>query len=219
MPSGWYIDRTFDWGSSHPFSVGWWCQSNGEEAEILLDNGEWVKFCPPAGSLIQLYEWYGTTEIGTNKGLLMSATEIAKGIREIEQGLLDGEWISRLPNSGSADNQIWNKVNTDTDCIAEFMEREGVYWEKSDKSSGSRKNGLQLLRELLNNTLKKDPERPHIYFMSNCVASITTLPVLPRDEKDLDDVDTNAEDHAYDMVRYRVLDGKRNGSITFEVEY
>lgn len=219
VPSGWYLDRTFDWGSSHPFSVGWWCQSNGEEAEILLDNGEWIKFCPPAGSLIQLYEWYGTTEIGTNKGLLMSATEIAKGIREIEQGLLDGEWISRLPNSGSADNQIWNKVNTDTDCIAEFMEREGVYWEKSDKSSGSRKNGLQLLRELLNNTLKKDPERPHIYFMSNCVASIATLPVLPRDEKDLDDVDTNAEDHAYDMVRYRVLDGKRNGSITFEVEY
>lgn len=219
IPKGWYVDRTFDWGSSHPFSVGWWAQANGEEADILLDNGKWIKFCPPKGSLIQLYEWYGTEEIGTNKGLMMSATDIAKGINEIEESLVNGEWISYLPNAGSADNQIWNNINSDTDCIASFMERENIYWTRSDKSSGSRKNGLQLLRELLNNTLHKDPERPHIYFMVNCVATINTLPILPRDEKNLDDVDTNAEDHTYDMIRYRVLDGVRDSSINLEVDY
>ncbi len=35
IPKGWRIDRSFDWGSSHPFSVGWWAESNGEEIELI----------------------------------------------------------------------------------------------------------------------------------------------------------------------------------------
>lgn len=218
IPQGWFIDRTFDWGSSHPFSVGWWATANGEEADVLLDNGEWIKFCPPKGSLIQFYEWYGTEEIGTNKGLKMSARDIARGIVQIEQGLLDSGWIERTVASGSADNQIWNTTNSDNDCIADIMETENVYWTRSNKTAGSRKNGLQLFRDLLNNTLTKS-ENPHIYFMNNCVASISTLPILPRDEKNLDDVDTQAEDHVYDMVRYRILDGVGNGSTLIQINY
>lgn len=218
IPDGWYIDRTFDWGSSHPFSVGWWACANGEEADVLLDNGEWIKFCPPKGSLIQFYEWYGTEEIGTNKGLKMSARDIAKGINQIEHGLIESGWIRRTVASGSADNQIWNNTNTDNDCIADIMESENVYWERSNKASGSRVNGLQLFRDMLKNTTD-NAEQPHIYFMNNCIASISTIPVLPRDEKKIDDVDTTAEDHAYDMVRYRILDGVGNGSILLNVEY
>ncbi len=218
IPDGWYIDRTFDWGSSHPFSVGWWARANGEEADVLLDNGEWIKFCPPKGSLIQFYEWYGTKEIGTNKGLKMSARDIAKGINQIEHGLIESGWIKRTVASGSADNQIWNNNNTDNDCIADIMESENVYWERSNKASGSRVNGLQLFRDMLKNTTD-NAEQPHIYFMNNCIASISTIPVLPRDEKKIDDVDTSAEDHAYDMVRYRILDGVGNGSILLNVEY
>jgi hypothetical protein len=41
--------------------------------------------------------------------------------------------------------------------------------------------------------------------MDCCKATFATLPVLPRDEKDPDDVDTTAEDHVYDDIRYRVL--------------
>lgn len=218
VPESWYIDRTFDWGSSHPFSVGWWATANGEEADILLANGEWIKFCPPSGSLIQIYEWYGTEEIGTNRGLKMSARDIAIGIVEIEQNLMASGWINRTVASGSADNQIWNETHSDTQCIADIMESENVYWTRSNKSAGSRKNGLQLLRDLLHNTIQNS-DNPHIYFMDNCVASISTLPILPRDEKKLDDVDTNAEDHVYDMVRYRILDGFGNRSSILETRF
>lgn len=218
IPETWYLDRTFDWGSSHPFSVGWWAIANGEEADMLLDNGKWVKFCPPKGSLIQFYEYYGTDEIGSNLGWKMSARDIAKGINKIEKGLIESGWIKRTVASGSADNQIWNNNNSDNDCIADIMESEGVYWERSDKSAGSRKNGLQLFRDMLKNTVD-NAEQPHIYFMNNCIASISTIPVLPRDEKNLDDVDTSTEDHAYDMVRYRILDGVNDGSILLNVEY
>lgn len=213
IPKSWYVDRTFDWGSSHPFSVGWWARANGEEVDMLLDNGEWVKFCPPKGSLIQIYEYYGADELGTNRGWQMGAREIAKNIVDIEQRLQLANWVEGEIHAGAADNQIWNKINTDNPCIADIMESENVSWERSDKSAGSRINGCQLMRDLLISTKNKDGDYPHIYFMNNCVASIGTIPILPRDDKNIDDVDTNAEDHPWDMTRYRILQSLGTGDI------
>ena len=86
---------------------------------------------------------------------------------------------------------------------------------ESDKSSGSRVIGLQLFRDRLEASVKR--EGPGVYFMSNCVASIDILPTLPRDEKKIDDVDTSAEDHVYDMVRYRVLKGANKAATKVKV--
>ena len=219
IPETWYVDRTFDWGSSHPFSVGWWAQANGEEVDVLLDNGKWVKFAPPKGSLIQIYEYYGTEEIGTNKGLQYGAARIAKDILAIEDALYDSGWVNGHIHAGAADNQIWNKINDDNPSIAEIFESNGVTWERSNKTAGSRINGVQIMRDLLEYTANDDFESPHIYFMNNCVASISTIPILQRDDKVLDDVDTNAEDHPWDMTRYRILDGVKDGSITVKVRY
>ena len=219
IPKSWYVSRTFDWGSSHPFSVGWWAQATGEEVDILLDTGQWTTFCPPAGSLIQIYEYYGTNEIGTNKGLQLGARQIAKDIVAIERALFESGWVEGKIHAGAADNQIWNKINDDTPSIADIMESESVRWTRSNKTAGSRINGCQIMRDMLTDTKDKNTEAPHIYFMSNCVASISTLPILPRDDKKLDDVDTTAEDHAWDMVRYRLLQGVDDGSIVAKVRY
>ena len=32
IPKTWIVDRSFDWGSSRPFSVCWWAESDGTEA-------------------------------------------------------------------------------------------------------------------------------------------------------------------------------------------
>jgi hypothetical protein len=40
--------------------------------------------------------------------------------------------------------------------------------------------------------------------LDRCHQFIETVPSLPRDEKDPDDVNTNAEDHIADETRYRV---------------
>jgi hypothetical protein len=58
---------------------------------------------------------------------------------------------------------------------------------------------------------------PGIYFMRHCKAAIGTLPTLPRDEDDMDDVDTTAEDHPYDGIRYRCLKSKIAIAAEFEV--
>ena len=211
IPASWHVDRSFDWGSSHPFSVGWWAEANGEEA--TMEDG--TKFCPPPGTLIQIAEWYGAKDLGENTGILMSAPDIAIGIKDRESRMIADGWIDSHVWPGPADNQIRDVRESDVDTIEMKMAKFDVRWETSDKSPGSRKNGLQLLRDRLEASIRG--EGPGIYFMQNCIASINTLPVLPRDEDDLDDVDTDSEDHAYDMVRYRVLRGRNRIARTVNV--
>lgn len=201
VPKGWKVDRSFDWGSTKPFSVGWWAEADGTEA--TREDG--TKWCPVKGSLVRIAEWYGTEEAGSNTGVKMSATNVAKGIKERELELLDAGWIEVKPSPGPADNAIANVVEQDTDSIEKKMSKEGVRWTESDKRPGSRINGLQVVRDRLEASVKG--EGPGLYFTDNCKAAISTLPVLPRDEMKPDDVDTEAEDHAYDEVRYRCLAG------------
>lgn len=63
--------RAFDWGSSKPFSVGWYA----------LSDGEWGI---PPNALVKYREWYGCN--GPNVGLKMTAESIAEGILDREQG-------------------------------------------------------------------------------------------------------------------------------------
>lgn len=205
VPRPWTIDRCFDWGSSHPFSVGWFAQADGTEA--TMPNGD--KFCPPRGSIIQIAEWYGTKGIGTNEGLKLSSEEIAKGIVERETELKQSKIIQSDVKAGPADNQIRNVVDKSVPTIERVMKDNGVTWVESDKSPGSRIVGLELLRTRMKEAKKDYPEKPAIYFVRDCLATIETLPTLPRDVNKTEDVDTKAEDHIYDMVRYRVLAAKR----------
>lgn len=199
IPHSWRVDRSFDWGSSHPFSVAWWAEADGTEAR--LPNGD--VFCPPRGSLVMFGEWYGAK--GPNEGLKMSPRDVALGIKQREEQMIQTGQIRVRPKAGPADNQISAVSQPGTPTIADEMASAGIKWEKSDKAPGTRKIGLELLRSRLKETAKEHPERPAIYFMEHCRSIISHLPVLPRDPKNPDDVDTSAEDHDYDAVRYRVL--------------
>lgn len=204
VPTGWRIDRAFDWGSSHPFACCWFAEANGEEARLA----DGRTFCPPVGTLIMVQELYGTAELGSNKGLRLPSSEIAKKIKFEDNLLRVSKWISGKVFPGPADNQIRDVREIDVDTIEQKMSDQGVYWEHSDKSPGSRKIGLELVRESLAAVIRNDRSIPHLYFMDNCLASIELLPSLPRDEKNIDDVDTASEDHIYDAVRYRCLKGR-----------
>lgn len=219
VPTSWRIDRSFDWGSTHPAAVIWWAEADGTEA-TLPDGTRWA---PKAGSLIATAELYTHDEKHTNVGLKYSATKIAELIKSREiQMLLYGplsivgtnavmseRWMHKQPWPGPADNQIRNVVMSDIDTIEIQMQKVGIRWTGSDKSPGSRINGLQLIRDRLDNgttyAMRGDARGPGLYFMNNCRMTIATVPLLPRDVDRPDDVDTEAEDHLYDCVRYRVL--------------
>lgn len=202
VPKNWHVDRAFDWGSSHPFSVGWYCEANGES--VTLPDGK--TFQPRRGSIIRFAEWYGTSG-GVNEGLQMGSPDIAAGIMEKEMSMLKKGVIQSIPKAGPADGQIYQTREKDVATIGTKMEAEGVGWHPADKSAGSRVNGWQLIRDMLGNALKR--EGPGLYVTKSCRHAISFIPDTPRDEENPDDVDTDAEDHLQDEIRYRVLDASR----------
>lgn len=210
IPENWHIDRAMDWGSTHPCAIGWFAVANGEEVE-LLPGTEYQgsnKFTPRAGSIIMFDELYLSESIGSNVGLKWGATKVAEHVKQREIDLLETGWILKTPSPGPADNQIFDVRESSTETIAKLMEKVKIYWERSDKAAGSRKMGLQLMRDRFE-AVQMGTEQPGLYITNNCRATIDLVPTLPRDEKDMDDVDTTSEDHLYDLIRYRVLKGAR----------
>jgi hypothetical protein len=194
IPHSWRVDRTFDWGSSRPYSVGWWAESDGTRAA----NG--IHYPPSTLFRIrELYGWNGRADEGTKE----LAVEVARKI-VAEERLGDLAGLAIQP--GPADTSIFDVENGK--CIAADMLAAGVRWvnDAGVKSSGSRINGAEKMRKYLKASVTKSHDEPHIYTFDNCVHGfIRTIPVLPRDERVRDDVDTKAEDHVWDETRYRLL--------------
>lgn len=217
VPANWRLDRTFDWGSSHPFWVGWWAEANGEEVKIEHPDGTVEVFCPAPKSYILFHELYGTKAIGTNTGVMWSAGKIADKIIEIETQLKAEGWVRGNVHAGPADNQIRNKTQSDEETIEKKMEKKKVKWTKSDKSAGSRINGFQLMRDRLEAAIENS--EPAVYTMVHNRASIALIPNLPRDTEKPDDVDTDSEDHPWDGWRYKLLQAVRRAATKLNVGY
>lgn len=99
--------RAFDWGSSKPFSVGWY----------VVSDGTWGL---PKDALLKYREWYGAS--GPNKGLKMDSGPVAEGIVQREYG--------DVIQYGVADPQIF--VRDGGPSIAETMAIKGCSWIHAD---------------------------------------------------------------------------------------
>jgi len=196
IPKGWYVDRSYDHGQSKPFSVGWWAESNGEPLTV---NDQ--VYGPVRGDLIRIAEWYGWNG-QPNEGLNWGGREIGSGIRERELA-----WgLEARP--GGADAAIFDDYEPGSSTIGD-MRSVGVDWEKADKSPGSRKQGWEQLRKYLLAAQNPAREHPGMFVLERCGQFQRTLPVLPRSDRDPDDVDDEAEDHIGDEVRYRLRRKRR----------
>lgn len=204
IPEDWTIDRSFDWGSSKPFSVGWWAESDGTDVLIPTDEGP-IRKKFPAGTLFRIAEWYGWQRNSEgkgmpNKGLKMTNSEIAQGIldREAALGIID------RVNAGPADPSIW-------DCsrgisIADDMLDMGVEWLRGENKPGSRVIRWQRIRQMMKAAKEGSMEDAGIYTFPNCTEGfIRCFPVTQRDQKKVEDIDTTQEDHCQDEVGYRVM--------------
>jgi hypothetical protein len=209
VPLNWKIYRAYDHGSSKPFSVGWYAVSDG--SDLKLRNGN-VR-STVRGDLFRFAEWYGWTG-QPNEGSRMLVADIARGIitKEIQWGLRDpeGKWfrVSR----GPADTGIFDDVNGvsiasdfEKPCVINGVKHRGVFWEKADKGPGSREQGWEQMRKRFKAT-KRPPgsyrEIPGLFVTTGCPQWLRCVPVLPRDEVKIDDVNSEAEDHNGDETRY-----------------
>ena len=111
---------------------------------------------------------------------------------------------------GPADSAIFAVENGQS--IADDMARAGVRWVAGEKGPGSRRTGLERVRRMLKAAAASPREEPGLFFFDTCRHSLRTLPALPRDDRKPDDVDTEAEDHVYDALRYRAMAPRASAS-------
>ncbi len=179
IPSYWTRFRAFDWGSAAPFSVGWFAVSDGTIPRY------------PRGALIMYREWYGASR--PNVGLKLTTEEVARGIikRDCEEKI----------EYSVADPSIFARDGGPS--RAEIFSQRGVFFRRADNRRLSEGRGHLGGWDEVRNRLKGNKDGiPMIFFYNTCTDTIRTIPVLQHDRSRPEDLDTNSEDHAADMVRY-----------------
>ncbi len=180
IPSEWRIYRGFDWGYSRPFAVCWFAV-------------DWD------GRLYLIRELYGcrATPDGNpipNTGVGWTAAEVADKIKEIET--TDPNIRGRRVH-GIADPAIYQRNGGDS--IGAIMESRGVYWDKGDNTRVAGK------AQFHNRLAFDENGYPMLQVFRTCKHFIRTIPSLVYDEVDVEDVNTDGEDHIYDACRYVLM--------------
>ena len=181
IPKSWPRYFSFDYGDSEPFACLWWAMD--EEGRAYLYR-----------------EWYGCVPKKADTGLKLTPVQIAEGIIEREQPEID----DNLTITRTADPSIFDKSRgfSVADQMAPgYMGRQkGVFFTKADNT---RIAGKMEVHERLR---FDENGKPMMYIFSTCHDWIRTVPNLPYDDKKVEDIDTDAEDHDYDATRYFLMD-------------
>ena len=186
--AGWPVWRAYDYGSSRPWCVLWFT----EVQDGFFCDGRYI----PHGSVIVFNELYGVlkTEKGfkANQGdkatvskqaLAIMTMEIVMGIK-VDFGAADPSIFAKNQDKG-------NKFVS----FADLFKDNGITWVRA---ANSRVHGWSLVREMLEGT----DGIPRLYFTEDVFHCLRTLPVMPRSATNNDDIDTDAEDHVVDTLRY-----------------
>ena len=122
--------------------------------------------------------------------------------------ILDAEAQDGTIRYGVLDSSLWHNRGDTGPSLAEQMNMKGCRWRPSDRSRGSRVAGKNEIHRRLQ--VDEFTEEPRLVFMSSCVNTISQIPSIPLDKRNPEDVDTNAEDHLYDALRYGIMTRPRS---------
>lgn len=140
--------------------------------------------------LYRIRELYGCT--GTpNEGVKWEPARIAREIGAIEH---DDPNIKGRVVHGIADPSIYDESRGES--VAAMMEREGIFFDKADNARIAGK------MQLHNRFAFDENGFPMLYVFDTCKHFIRTVPALVYDETNVEDIDTDTEDHIYDECRY-----------------
>lgn len=174
IPPSWPRYMGFDHGYSRPWAATWFAMA-------------------PNGVLYQYKERYGS--VGPNKGDLSSPKEIGRAIWEAEAA----ERAENIHVAHIADPAIFDRSRGDS--VADLMRNMddrfgGPVFRKGDNN---RMNGLMQVHERLRFDVKGSPR---VQVFRTCGNTIRTIPALPYSLTDVEDVDTDSEDHIFDTWKY-----------------
>ncbi|WP_127058850.1 hypothetical protein [Veillonella ratti] len=128
------------------------------------------------------HEIYGCKQGQPNVGSQETAREVARKCKFMKS------WY------GVADPAIWQRTGHDGPTIQEIFATEGIVWDKADND---RIAGKMQVHERL--------RQRKVVIFETCKNLIRTLPALTYSKRNVEDVDTDQEDHAYDAFRYMLM--------------
>lgn len=186
IPESWKIRyRAMDWGSARPFAVLWFAVADGHTPS------DWP-YPIPRGALVVYRELYGWAN-EPNVGLRWPASHVGRAIAEADHGEELNIALCKLDPSAFATNG--------GPSIAEMMARQGAWFHRADNRRVAGRGAMGGWNQVRDRLIGEDGQ-PMLYIMDNCRHLIRTLPTLPMSQVIPDDVDTDAEDHAPDALRY-----------------
>lgn len=200
IPRNWRWRLSFDWGSSAPASLGIWAISDGTQPEG-------APMPIPAKSAVRVDELY-TVKYDSNH---VPIPNQGKGQTNKQLGQWMAHKIKHYTDQGAkfnhnqADPSVFVEGGGDSDWeqIEKAMKDEGVHV-NFEAADNERRPGWQNMKAMLKETTKDRPEDKLMLVFNRCLHFKRTVPMLQRDEKDMDDVDTTGEDHIADETRYFV---------------
>lgn len=189
-PEGSPLFMTFDWGFGAPFSIGWW----------------WID---SDGRKYRFSEWYGWAG-SPNQGMRISDTEIAAGIIKREQimGLTTIEerlglkvynpQIHRLCDPTCFNKKPDYRGGGQMPSTAEVFMNEGLILAPGDPSRALKYRQFHEHLKVPYDDEGKACGVPMMQVYSDCSHFIRTIPALILDEHNIEDIDTDSEDHVFD---------------------
>ena len=139
------------------------------------------------------------SDTGDYEAMLLSLPE------QQRRQLLDGDWDIK---EGAA----FTEFNRDVHVVEPFdIPSNWVKFRACDYGYGSYRGSRVSGKNEIHRRLQVDEftEEPRLVFFSSCTNIISQLPSLPLDKKNPEDIDTKAEDHLYDAMRYGIMSRPR----------
>ncbi len=182
IPKSWKRWRGLDWGFDKPYSVGWYAQDF---------DGNIYRYR-------ELYGWGGEPNVGTHE----TAKEVAEKMLKLEEadanaGVEFRNNIGDLPSSNGA-----------TVGVSDHFREARIYFNKPEKKGNSnhgyRVDKAHELVVRLNNSKVNAKGKviggDGFFVFDTCKHFVRTVPVMMRDPKNGEDIDTTQEDHTWDEV-------------------
>lgn len=158
------------------------------------------------GVIYRFLELYGCTST-PNEGVKWSHEKVFKKIREVEN---THPWLKGRTINGVADPAIW--AANGGPSIEEVAAGEGIYFNPGDNE---RIPGWMQMHYRM---AFDENGYPMMYVFETCKAFIRTIPTLVYDDTNVEDLDTEMEDHVADETRYYCMSRPIKPRMSHEVQ-
>jgi len=147
----------------------------------------WATVDPSDGTLIVYRELYSKGLTGEDLGHRITQMELS----------------DPFAVAGVLDTAAWNRTGTTGPTVGETIVNQGHKLRRADK------NRIQGKIQIHEHLRIQHTGRPKLQIFNNCPNLIRELQSIPLDKANPEDVDTRAQDHAYDALRYLIMSRPR----------